>query len=286
MADALVGALINCQSIAVARRLLRETVSASDVDLLRRSEPNFMIKYARTADAGCFYLLAREYDFSLTRTYGDLGSPLHQAIQFRNSEVAELLLTFSPEEGGLQCISGITLETPLHVAAKVGDTSLCRRIVQVLPSLLHSKNSMGLTALHIAAVNQQLTTCEALVSLGANLHALNNKRETPWMLAVQTASPVRLLRTLHGGVSGTDGCVSPVYFTPLAFAIQCPDLSDEDTATTVECFIDLGENASVVNARGETLLHLALAHHKPVTHGVIASHVDVTVRGMVKPQAL
>ena len=60
---------------------------------------------------------------------------------------------------------------------------------------IDAKNSLGETALHLAAYSGKLLITEQLVDKGANVDALNNDHETPLFYAARCAKLIRKSNT-------------------------------------------------------------------------------------------
>jgi ankyrin repeat protein len=81
-------------------------------------------------------------------------------------------------------------------AAKVGDVAGLRRIVRAKPELINRGDErFGATALHWAALADQIAAVEALIELGADVNVANRDGETPLQVAERggRAEAVRVL---------------------------------------------------------------------------------------------
>ena len=71
-----------------------------------------------------------------------------------------------------------------HVYAFVGHAQLISTLLRYgVP--IDSKNSLGETALHLAAYSGKLLITEQLIDKGANIDAVNNDNETPLFYAAR-----------------------------------------------------------------------------------------------------
>jgi len=92
---------------------------------------------------------------------------------------------------------------PIHDAARKGDLKRVQALLQADPTLVNSKDNMGDTPLHVAALHGELAVAQALIAAGADINAKNLAGPfTPgdlWdVISGQNhPDPVRLL-TVHG----------------------------------------------------------------------------------------
>ncbi|KAL1205035.1 Ankyrin repeat-containing protein ITN1 [Cardamine amara subsp. amara] len=80
--------------------------------------------------------------------------------------------------------------TVLHMAAKLGDRELVSKIIELRPSLVSSRNTLGNTPLHdLAAVNGDVNIVAQMLETGLELcSARNNNNQTPLHLACHNNS--------------------------------------------------------------------------------------------------
>jgi ankyrin repeat protein len=114
-----------------------------------------MYLVASTGDSSFFDRLT-DSDSTLLQVTTEKNTVLHIAVQFKKYEVAEKIVCLS------RCLAKQTNSkdnTPLHVAAKVGDPQMVRFLIDHAEDrdvetgarqLLHMVNLEGDTALHIA----------------------------------------------------------------------------------------------------------------------------------------
>ena len=71
----------------------------------------------------------------------------------------------------------------LHIAAEIGDTDFVRKLIDSGDCYVDVPDHEGRTALHLAAAHGHIHTAEVLLSLGANIAALDKHNKTPLMIA-------------------------------------------------------------------------------------------------------
>ena len=93
-------------------------------------------------------------------------SSLCQPCSMKTSRLAVLVAAV------LACTS-IAFAGPIHDAARKGDLKKVQALIQADPTLVNSKDSMGDTPLHLAALHGELAVAQALVAAGADEGGLN-----------------------------------------------------------------------------------------------------------------
>lgn len=107
-------------------------------------------------------------------------SLLHYACFYGHSTCAETLFDY---EDTIRLSINKTSFTLLHCVCLGGHESFINYlIIRFGDSLLHSRDSLGRTALHICALNDEIDCARLLIEHGCNLNELNNNYETPLML--------------------------------------------------------------------------------------------------------
>jgi ankyrin repeat protein len=77
----------------------------------------------------------------------------------------------------------------VHDAARKGDLSRLRVLLEQDPGLVNARCNNGSTPLHYAAMNGQAEAVELLHKLGAEVNATNNNGETPLHLVAMWGKP-------------------------------------------------------------------------------------------------
>lgn len=95
---------------------------------------------------------------------------LHIAAELGHEEVVELLL----ESNAFVNVRNKHGMTPLHLAARKGYNSIIRRLVGDHGALLDAFTLTKQTPLHLAAEAGQLEVCETLLSMKADVIAIDN----------------------------------------------------------------------------------------------------------------
>jgi ankyrin repeat protein len=177
------------------------------------------------------------------KSFSNFGLP----CSLKTSHLAVLVV------GALAC-SSIAFAGPIHDAARKGDLKKVNALIQADPTLVSSKDSMGDTPLHVAALHGELAVAQALVAAGADVNAKNSAGPfTPgdlggFLSSSNHADPVSLL-TVHGIIQADmkNG------YTPLdmaAFSLRYMPM--------VKFLIDKGANVNAQASSGATPLFWAV----------------------------
>ncbi|MGA3048582.1 MAG: ankyrin repeat domain-containing protein [Terracidiphilus sp.] len=176
---------------------------------------------------------------------------------------------------------------PIHDAARKGDLKKVQALIQADPSSVNSKDSMGDTPLHLAALHGELAVAQALVAAGADVNVKNLAGPfTPgdlWdVISGQNhPDPVRLL-TVHGiiqsdmknGYTPLDMASFSVRYMPMVkFLIEKgADVNAQASSGATPLFwavmrqqkdelqylIDHGANVNAADAYGDTIMDMVL----------------------------
>ncbi len=127
------------------------------------------------------YSLAGVLAVAVTAGHFVLQPPrsIHQLCAAQKIEAVEKLLEKDPQ---LAKETDDSLQTPLHVAARTGNTRLARLLLEHGASL-DAKDNKCRTPLHQAAGKGKLETVKLLVEKGAEVHARDRSGYTPLELA-------------------------------------------------------------------------------------------------------
>jgi len=194
---------------------------------------------------------------------GPLGSPLYAAIQTGRYEAARLLI----ESGADLNAANSRGNTPLFELVSANGGSIRSRPPEVLFGMaelligrgadVNAENNEGLTPLH-KAYTHDVRLAELLIKHGANVHAKSHKGHTPLHFAVG-----RFL-------AKNDKGHTPIYL-PVNRIL---------TFKYVKLLLDSGADVNVLDAGGNTPLHLAMDQKRRrlrVERLLIASGADIRV---------
>jgi ankyrin repeat protein len=167
----------------------------------------------------------------------------------------------------LLAASGMALAGSIHKAARKGDKKAVIALLKQNPDLVSSKDSLGFTALDLAAKYDQPEIVALLLANGADVNAQvrvwditnhgleQHAGESPLTLALQSY--------LHKEVVGmllTHGADVNVELsnggTPLSLAI------DQDLPHDVQVLLANGANPDYAIMNGQTAVHRAVLQHK------------------------
>jgi len=192
----------------------------------------------------------------------------------------------------LACTS-IAFAGPIHDAARKGDVKKVQALIQADPTVVNSKDNMGDTPLHVAALHGELAVAQALVAAGADVNAKNLAGPfTPgdlgdFLSSSNHADPVKLL-TVHGiiqsdmknGYTPLDMAAFSIRYMPMVkFLIdKGADVNAQAASGATPLFwavmrqqkdelvylMDHGGNVNLPDAYGDTILDMVLhLHHDP-----------------------
>ena len=109
-----------------------------------------------------------------------LGGPIHQAAMAGDIEKVKAILAANPE--AIETKGGDTSQTPLHYAVWFGNTALAEFLLTQKADV-SSKDAWGMTPLHTAVYRGQLKLLELLFAHKAEVNARDLNNETPLHLA-------------------------------------------------------------------------------------------------------
>lgn len=247
-----------------------------ELETLRDRVAEKVHEAAATLDAGVVYMLTFEFGWSFGRS-SNQPSLLHRCVAGGNVPTSLLLLSFNND---ISCVGDRwphTDESVLHTAAKLGQCDVIRSILSSAPRLLNASDKTGNTPLHAAACAGKLLAVRLLMNAGASKDAANRQGAVPWMDAVDGGHATMATELVLGAT------LARSYFGPLEYALRSSN-SDEVTAAILEAMIrELGLSVDTVNVRGETLLHVAEAQHKPICFGLLSNAATPETRTKIKP---
>lgn len=110
-------------------------------------------------------------------------TPLHVAASLGNECCTKLLLSYGAD---VRVQLGPARSTPLHLAAEEGNAE-CTKLLLNAGATWEAKNSRGQTAMHLAALAQSVETLDALISVGARVNVEDDDGRIPLHAAVAKA---------------------------------------------------------------------------------------------------
>jgi ankyrin repeat protein len=214
-------------------------------------------------------------------------------------------------------LGGVTMAfcAPIHDAARKGDAKKVKELLAADPKIINDRDSNGDTALHIAALHNQLAVAQALLDAGADVNAKNGYGAyTPGDLGSILGSknykdPISLL-TVHGiDTADMKNGYSPLHLaefsvghrkmvellvskgadvnaraasgaTPLFFAVL------RDQKDDAQFLLDKGANVNTPDAYGTTILDCALQLQYGSLVQMLVDHgadVNAQDQGMNRP---
>ena len=151
------------------------------------------------------------------------------------------------------CVA-LAFGSPVHDAARKGDVSKLKTLLQGDPKLVGDRDKLGDTPLHSAALHGQLAAAQVLIEAGADVNAKNNYGAfTPSDLGVILYSsnhqdPVSLL-TVHG----VDARDMKNGYTPLSLSLFASRRKE-----LVQLLVEKGADVNAMAASGATPLFFAV----------------------------
>ena len=124
---------------------------------------------------------------SMTKVAGACGTPVFQAVAKGHKDIASLLL-----DEGCPIVVGSEGDTFYHFAALFGRNDLIGMLAERGLDV-NIRNNYGLTSLHHAAVTGHVTTFKELVSVGGNIHLMDEfgMKFSDWILMFENIMPVK-----------------------------------------------------------------------------------------------
>lgn len=152
-------------------------------------------------------------------------------------------------------VFGWTLAEDIHEAAKTGDLQQLKQFLGKNPSLVNSTDKDRMTPLHHAIDSGHLEAADLLIGSGADIDAVNYKKETPLHIAAYegNAEAVKLLLK-HNADPRMREMRDRI---PLFLACNWGD-----DLETVRLLIDAGSDVNDKNSRGEIVLVSSLYYGK------------------------
>jgi ankyrin repeat protein len=200
-----------------------------------------------------------------------------------SSRISRLVLIMA---AALAC-ANVAFAGPIHDAARKGDLKKVQALIQSDPSSVNSKDNMGDTPLHVAALHGEVAVAQALIAAGAEINAKNSAGPfTPddlWgvISGANHPDPVRLL-TVHGiiqadmknGYTPLDLAAFSVRYMPMVKLLveKGADVNAQASSGATPLFwavmreqkdevqylVDHGANVNAADAYGDTILDMVL----------------------------
>ena len=173
----------------------------------------------------------------------------------------------------LAVVSHSNASSPLHEAARAGHTDIARALVSAGADI-HALDENGHTPLHVAASMGRADTAQFLIDVGANVNPRTGRGKTPLHTAIAEGDTdrARELISLGADVNARD----EQDFTPLHWAVNF------DIPDIVQTLISAGANFNARSEHGNTPLHLAVQSNLHDIVKILISHsVDLNARNTI-----
>jgi ankyrin repeat protein len=180
----------------------------------------------------------------------DGETALHLAVRNNQADIGTLLL----DNGADIFLANARSETPLFLSfyVRAGSLRTAReiRMFMLNPAVMTSRDSLGNTVLHHAALWKIDSMIPAIVERGANTEISNISGETPLFIAVKANTPSTVKTLLDAGASltGRDALGNTALHT--AVRSNAPE--------AMETLLDARINIDAYNLYGQTPLHDAV----------------------------
>jgi ankyrin repeat protein len=169
--------------------------------------------------------------------------------------------------------TGRAFSDPIHSAAQKGDLAKVTALIKDNPSLVSTKDNMGMTPLHVAAKNDHKDVAEFLLANGADVNAKDSNGEfTPLDLALSCYHYMDVVELLLA--KGADvNTRSKQGLTPLEEAAM---RSQKDAAGLL---LAKGADVNAKDSKGNTPLLWALLMGQPdMAKLLVDANADVNAR--------
>lgn len=140
-------------------------------------------------------------------------------------------------------------ELPIHRAARSGSGAEVETIIRADPALRDARNGIGMTPLHLAAMNPDIGALKALLAAGADVNARDGEGATPLHLAAFKGNS----RPSPSSSAGAAGSAARAGFVEHA-----------------KLLLAAGADVNATNANGRTPLSMARKARADETAGVIS----------------
>lgn len=212
-------------------------------------------------------LLARGVNVNAQDIAGD--TPIHDAIHNKNNSAVSFLV--ADQKINLR-ICNKKGHSPLHLAAMKDDEITVSRILGKAPELKNARKGEGYTALHIAAINDNVDVIKTLLKAQATVDSVDGNNTTPLHLAVHQGyiKATTLLveaganvnfqdndgdTPLHNCVMGKRPGSEGETLARLLLGMRLSSDGEKQERTNVACYlIQKGASVSIRNKKGRTAL--------------------------------
>jgi len=283
VAARLKGALADVEAPAAGNQtLLHQMVStnradAADILLGLGADMEFRDAQGRTplyaaAEKGhrrAFDVLYEKWHANKNATESLTGRTLmHRAAAERNPHATQLLLEAkaSTEERDLEG------QTPLYVAAKVGDVNIARLLVAGGAAKDAQGGGESGTLLHRAAREGDARAVGVLCDVDADKEARDAKGRSPLYVAAESNQRAAVVRLVEKGADREARDPAQSNETLLHRAAR------EGHAAATELLIAVGAGRNAVDAEGRAPLHVAALHALDVVEKLLDAEADVDKR--------
>jgi ankyrin repeat protein len=169
--------------------------------------------------------------------------------------------------------SSLAFGDPIHSAAEKGDLTKVKALIAQDPSLVSSKDKMGMTPLHMAARNDHKDVAEFLLASGADVNAKDsNGAFTPLDLALSSyhyMDVVTLLIDKGADVNARSG-------QGLSALMETAMRGQKDAAALL---LAKGADVNAADSKGNTaLLWALLLGHADFARTLVDANADVNAR--------
>lgn len=205
------------------------------------------------------------------------NSPLHKAASLGHLRIVRCLIDHGAD---LFCKNDME-QTPIHMAAVKGCTSVVREIVNREKNTVSDGDEDSNTALHLAATGGHIKLVEALLNLGAEPEVRNSALRTPLACAARHGhlKTVKILAESDAVIDAPD----KLNMTPLLLAAH------NGHANVVEYLIEeMKADVTFRNNEGFNCLDLAVIEDYPdvATEIIKSAEWEVALRNPVKEKGM
>lgn len=194
----------------------------------------------------------------------------HSIFRHWPHRVAAVLLIFFTGSSLVSCGKGDP-RIEIRESAKKGSLGKVKALLEGDPNLIHSRDTLGVSLLHLAAANGRKDVAELLLNNGLNANIPDNYRSTPLHMAATSGSReiVQLLLARGADARVTDNFGE----TPLHLAASN---GHKDVA---ELLLAGNADVNVKDNNGWTPLHWAVGNnHKDVVELLLSNRAEVNAK--------